>query len=132
MVIKIEAKSYGLGREEERGTGQHRDGVRAARNDVEMTQGSWIRRCRLPNLTLVPEETGALPLGGCALEGQGRRIHPSLPTSPQCATACGQEGGRYLVTGGAVTGRGRQIRRRRRRPRKADPPPPLPSRAEEG
>jgi len=83
MVIKIEAKSYGLGREEERGTDQHRDGVRAARNDVEMTQGSWIRRCRLPNLTLVPEETGALPLGGCAIEVQGRRIRPSLPTSPQ-------------------------------------------------
>jgi len=39
MVIKIEAKSYGLGREEERGTDQHRDGVRAARNDMEMTQG---------------------------------------------------------------------------------------------
>jgi len=83
MVIKIEAKSYGLGREEERGTDQHRDGVRAARNDAEMTQGSRIRRCRLPNLTLVPEETGALPLGGCAIEVQGRRIRPSLPTSPQ-------------------------------------------------
>ena len=36
------------------------------------------------------------------------------------------------MTGGAVAGRGRQIRRRRRRPRKADPPPLLPSRAEEG
>ena len=83
MVIKIEAKSYGLGREEERGTDQHKDGVRAARNDMEMTQGSRIRRCRLPNLTLVPEETGALPLGGCAIEVQGRRIRPSLPTSPQ-------------------------------------------------
>ena len=132
MVIKIEAKSYGLGREEERGTDQHRDGVRAARNDAEMTQGSRIRHCRLPNLTLVLKETGALPLGVCTIEGQGRWICPSLSTSPQRATACGQEGGRCLVTGGAVVGRGRQIRRRRRRPRKADPPPPLSSWAEEG
>jgi len=71
MVIKIEAKSYGLGREEERGTDQHKDGVRAARNDMEMTQGSRIRRCRLPNLTLVPEETGALPLGDAPSRGKG-------------------------------------------------------------
>jgi len=80
MVIKIEAKSYGLGREEERGTDQHRDGVRAARNDAEMTQGSRIRRCRLPNLTLVPE--GRCHLGDAPSRGKGdgsaRRCRPRL------------------------------------------------------